>query len=537
MRFLASFVAAFVALASQPSLAQSWHVAETNHFTVYSKDSSKSTEEFARELERLDEALRIISGIGPDRGNLPESAKVTVFRFGETSDMAALIGAPNSGVGGFFIGRASGSVAFVPRTRNVRRERGFQTQISSDVELDPKAVLFHEYVHYFMFQHADAPYPLWYSEGFAELFSNVQFNEDNFIIGEVPSWRSISLATIPVNLEKTFDPPAKSDAEASERVYAHGWLIASHLNLNVERRGQMSKYMRAVAEGKGPMDAARAAFGDLDVLTDELEKFRKGRARLLKVPYLEKTEPKVVVRALDKAEAERMAIMIPAKRGVSEDQADKLAGIARSLAEKYPESAPVMLAATEAVFDARKWDEAEAMAKRTLELDPQSVDAAIYLGLVDLMRSLEDPSKLVDARRKFVEANRMANDHAFPLYGYYLTHLLDETTPVPDIAKAALEDSFRYAPFDPNVRQALVHMLLEEGAASDARILGARWIMGRGGSACMLRKKFERFEAGDRQPLLDEVKPDHPAIFLDKDQRKAEREKSQKEIAEYGCEV
>ena len=534
----AALAAALSLTVSAPALAAEWQFAETEHFKIYSEDAPERTVEFARELERLDDALRMISGIGPSKGNTPESIKVTVFRFGETDDMAALAGAAGSGIGGFFIPRASGAVAFVPVKRNIHRERGFQTELPEGFDLNPKSTLMHEYVHYFMFQHADAPYPLWYSEGFAELFSNVQFNADHFVIGEVPPARSFPLATIKVDLEKLFDPPAKGDRDTVGRVYGHGWLLASHLNLKPERRGQITTYMRAIADGKAPMDAARLAFGDLDKLTAELEAFRKGRAFLLKVPYRMATEPQVAIRQLAPDEAARMPVMIPSKRGVDEDEAKRLVNDARALVARYPSSAPVLLTATEAEIDARNFDAADQLADRVLAIDPKSIDAAVYRAQVDLMRSYVDSSKLAEARREFVAANNMSNDYAYPLFGYYLTYLFDPTVKeMPETAKAALQDAFGFAPFDSDVRRALIHMLLTQNRVAEARVLGASYLTGKGGYPCMLRKKFEAFEKGDKDALLDEIKPEHPGLYRDEAARKAERERNREEIKSYGCEV
>ncbi|RIV87547.1 hypothetical protein [Aurantiacibacter zhengii] len=515
--------------------AADWYRAETEHFIVYAEDSETDTREFAQDLERLDEVLSILTGVAMDE-ELPESSKVSVFRFGETSDMSVLLaGNRNTGVGGFFIGRANGSVAFVPRQRNKRRERSAREAMDTDMMLDPKATLFHEYVHYFMFQHRDAPYPLWYSEGFAELFSNLEFNEDNFVIGEVPPWRSASLATIPIDLEKTFDPPrSENGREAIGRRYAHGWLIASHLNLNAERRGQMGEYMVAIGEGADPMEAAERAFGDLEVLRQELEDFRRGAARTLRVPYAVNADPAVDIRRLSADEEARMDLMIKSKRGVDEEGAARLVSEARALVQQYPSSAPVLLAATEAEFDARNYDEAEQLAQRVLELDPDSTDAANYYADAALRRSYQDPSQLEVARSRFAAANRMETDHAYPLYGYYLTYLFDDE-PVPDQAKMALEASFRYAPFDDTVRRTLVHMLLEEDRAAEARVVGASYLTGNGGFACLMRKKFAEFEAGDREGLLEDLRPDHPGEYKDEAARDAEQEEYEAEVEAYGC--
>ena len=537
MTWVLRALAALAVLVAVPASAQSWHRAETQHFIVYAEDDANSTKEFAQDLERLDEVLRILTGVGPDDGSLPESTKVTVFRFGETRDMATLAGNRNSGVGGFFIGRADGAVAFVPRQLNKRRGRSRQRDVDSAMMLDPQGILFHEYVHYFMFQHSDAPYPLWYSEGFAELFSNVEFFDDYFLIGEVPTARSYSLSAIPIDLEKTFDPPAKRDRNTTGRTYAHGWLLASHLNLNPERRGQMGKYMQAIGEGKTRMEAAEIAFGDLEVLRKELEEFRQGKARVLKVPYATQAEPPVEVHKLNEAQAARMEAMIITNRGVDEDEAASVVRKTRPLVERYPQSPEVLLAATEAEIYARNYAEAEALAQRAIAADPESTEAAMFYGDIALRQSFEDPSKLSEARKRYAAANQKEFDHPYPLYGYYLSYLFDESEEMPEVAKTGLESAFRYAPFDYPIRQALVHMLLLEDRPAEAKIVGARFIDGKGGQQCMLRKMFTEFEEGKREPLLNEVRPDHPGEYKDEAQRKAEREATEKLIEEYGCKV
>lgn len=535
-RIITAVLAVFTLFLPHIAQANDWYRAESEHFILYSEDSEDDTREFVQDLERLDEVLRIMTGVRADSGDLPPSSKVTVFRFGETRDMSVLAaGNRNTGIGGFFIPRATGSVAFVPRQLNRRRTRSTQDGLPRDLQLDPKAVLFHEYVHYFMFQHRDAPYPLWYSEGFAELFSNVEFNDDHFVIGEVPTWRSPFLATTAIDLERTFDPPARRDRNTTGRTYAHGWLIASHLNLNVDRRGQMSAYMNAIGAGSTPMEAAEIAFGDLDVLREELEEFRQGRARVLRVPYAVNANPEVEVRRLSADEEARMEMMIISNRGVDEETAEELVGDARGLVAQYPDSVPVLLAATEAEFDARNYDEAEALAQRVLAIDPSSTQAANYYADVALRRSFEDPSQYAVARSRFAAANQMETDHPYPLYGYYLSHLLDPETEVTENATLALEAAFAYAPFDGNVRRSLVYWLLTENRIDAARVVGAEYITGNGRGACVTRAKYAEFMEGDREPLLEAVRPDHPGEYLDEEAREAQTEEFEAEVEEYGC--
>ncbi|ANY20309.1 hypothetical protein A6F68_01799 [Tsuneonella dongtanensis] len=73
MKISISLFAAVAAAFATPVAAAEWHLARTEHFNIYSEDTREATAEFARELERLDEALRIISGIGPSKEDTPES--------------------------------------------------------------------------------------------------------------------------------------------------------------------------------------------------------------------------------------------------------------------------------------------------------------------------------------------------------------------------------------------------------------------------------------------------------------------------------
>ncbi|WP_340586624.1 hypothetical protein [Erythrobacter alti] len=528
----------FTFITTNDAQARDWYRAESNHFILYSEDSEQDTLEFVQDLERLDEVLRIMTGVGLGEDYFPRSAKVTVFRFGETRDMSALAaGNLNTGIGGFFIPRATGSVAFVPRQLNRRRTRSTSGGLPRELQLDPKAVLFHEYVHYFMYQYRDAPYPLWYTEGFAELFSNVEFNDDNFVIGKVPTVRSPFLATQSIDLEEMFDRPGRLAGRATERDYAHGWLLASHLNLNAERRGQMGTYLNALLGGNPPMVAAEIAFGDLEVLHEELEEFRQGAARPLRVPHAVNADPQVDIRRLTEDEAARMELMITSKRGVDEEGAEKLVADARRLVAEYPDSAAVLLAATEAEFDARNYDEAEALAQRVLAIDAQSTEATIYLADVALRRSYEDPSQFAEARRLFAAANRMEIDHPYPLYGFYMSHLLDPEADMTDNASAALEEAFALGRFDSGIRQAIVHWLLTVDRVADARIVGAEYVMGNGRQACVNRAKFTLLEEGEPDRLLESALPDHPGKVLTDEEREADREEFEAEVEEFGCEL
>ena len=80
-------------------------------------------------------------------------------------------------------------------------------------------------------------------------------------------------------------------------------------------------------------------------------------------------------------------------------------------------------------------------------------------------------------------------------------------------------------------------MLLTENRPAEARIVGASFLNDSGGYSCMLRKKFDQYNEGNREPLLKEIRPDHPGEYLDEAAREARQDEYEAEIEEYGCET
>ena len=502
-----AIVAASALLAAGPAAASGgeWWYGESDNFRVYSNGEKKDAEELILSLERLDQAMRMFRGLPLNKGEMPDAAKPTVYQFGQTSDIGQLAG--SQGVAGFFIPRAGNSVAFVPLEGD--RQRGsLHARREDDRALKPSQVLFHEYAHYFMFQHAPAAYPAWYIEGFAELFGTLDLREDGFNLGDPPKYRSDAIQYLDFDVERVLNPPERISGFDVERLYAYGWLFTSYLSFEPSRTGQLAKYLTLINAGKPNLDAAREAFGDLKVLAKELDKYRLGRARGLAVRFPEGSAPRFELRQATPGEAARMKVHMRSTAGVSERQAAGLVDPARALVAQHPQSVPVLLAATEAELDARNLDEAEALAKRALAIDPRSIEAHLFLAGVERERAKTNPARLAEARAHYVRANKLDRNHPVALTGYYLSFVLANETP-PEDALIALETAYRYAPFDPAIRQNLAHLLLVEKRDREAKlILGPVINSPHGGkTAEKYRELVAKLEAGDRAPLMEELRP------------------------------
>lgn len=495
------FFAAIAALTiSLPAQAQSWWEAETDHFRVVSQGQRDEAVELAVDLERFDEAMRYLQNIPADQGDIPASTKLTVFRFGTDENIASMQGSRGSGVAGFFIPRAGRSVAFVPRraarTRGsigVRREEGLPIQV----------VLFHEYAHYFMFQHRPAAYPMWYSEGFAEVYGTMQLTDEGFIFGAPATHRAAILYMLDdYSVRRLLDPPAREDMDGEDgaQIYAMGWMLSHFLTFTPERQGQLSTYLALLNSGQSSIEAAEQAFGDLDVLNDEVDDYRKSRARAITVSFPDYAMPQATARQLGEDEVAMMDMHIKSSHGVDEDSAQALVGTARRLAERYPTSLPVQLAVAEAQFDAGNYEEAETAANQARALDEGNARALIYLGYIAMERAKEDPAQFAVARSHFAAANRLEPLNPEALYNYYLSYSLSPE-PAPENALVALETSFSYARFDNSIRMSLAHLLMSENRDDDAvAVLGP---LANDPHANKLSQKvaraIENLRAGDRE--------------------------------------
>lgn len=492
-----------------PAFAAEWWLAETGQFRVYSEAGEQEAIDIATRLERVDLAMRVYTGVAYDVDReLPEEAKVSLFQFGDDDDIGDLAG--QRGVLGFFIPRAGGSVAFIPV--EVDKRRGYASPGSRsnyalmENTIAVQQVLQHEYFHYFMFQHSPAAYPAWYIEGLAEVFGMLRIEDNTFYLGDPPPARMASIKQVRPNANLMFGTSAANLREYP--VYAHGWLATNYLSFEPSRKGQLAEYLKLINQGVDGLEAAKQAFGDLGKLSRELAEYRDARILGIAVPFPPNSNPDVKVRKLSADEAARMMMMIESKAGVTRSKAREQVKDAKQLLEQYPNSVPVLLAALEVEFDATNYTKAQGLVDRILAIDPEEEKAKLYEAWIALEYAKKDPNWLSKARSAFVAANRINPIEPNALVGYYLTYAYADEK-APEAAIIGLEEAYRTAPFDPGIRTLLAHLLLTEGKDEQAiAVLGPLMNSPHSSDeAEELRGLVDKARAGDRQPLIDKLKP------------------------------
>lgn len=429
-----------------------WLEASSANFVVYANDSERDIRTFSQQLERYHAALTTISSV-----QLPKpspSNRVTVYVVSGNEQVRRLHGGGDRYVGGFYIPRAGGSLAIVPRVTTG------STQLDSSM-----IVLLHEYAHHYMISASSFPMQRWYSEGGAEFFASASFPKDGSVgIGQPAMHRAAELL-LPgfardVHVSELLDPPVGPQKRSGgyNAFYGKSWLLFHYLTFEKARDGQMSRYTKLLSEGKTSREAGLEAFGDFAVLERELDAYlRRPRIPMMKLPASMLTTGAIEVRRLSAGEAAMMPVRIRSRRGVNSEEAEEIVVEARAIAARFPDDPAVLAALAEAEHDAGNDEAAIAAADSALAKDPAQVNAYVQKGL-SLFRLAPDAedqaAAYAKARAPFVALNRLENDHPLPLIYYYRSFVEQGKAPS-QLAMEGLKHAVRLAPFDLGLRMNL----------------------------------------------------------------------------------
>lgn len=440
-----------------------WWEARTEHFIIYSKSSAEDAKKFAENLERFDESLRALQLVKPDP-RLSDSRRVKIYRAGTIVDISSLAGDSESGYAGFYIPRLE-PVAFVPARESV----------GSRNILDAQSILFHEYTHHFMFRYFAGAYPSWYVEGIAETYATIDFKPDgSFHLGNPPQYRGEELvgkyrSLAHYSIRQMLTSTAKPTGEDQYAHYTYGWLLTHYLAFEPSRKGQMLNYLRLIDKGVAPPQAATQAFGDLDKLEAEVNRYKNaGRFYGKDVKFSDFHQPVAEMRRLGPDEEAILPIVTRSKVGVSTRTAPGVASDARSVAARYPNSFPVQLELAEAEMDAKNLEAADRAAAAAIALRPDDAEALYFRGLIALEKAKTDAKQFEVARGWFAKAYDADPDHPGPLIGNYLSYS-KANVPIPESAVIGLEQAYRLAPYYGELRLILARQLLTENKLDIAR--------------------------------------------------------------------
>ena len=451
-------------VAAESGARAEWHEAKSKHFIIYADQDANSLRDFAIRLEKFDAAVRHARKMtDPPVG---DGNRLQVFVTRSEAAVRKLANDRSGFIRGFYVPRATGSVAFVPRTSGT----------GSEWDLDAETVFFHEYAHHLMMQELESPYPEWLIEGFAEFMATARFEKDGSVgLGAAPKHRAYGLFmldSLPLETMLTGAYDRIND-EQRESIYGRGWLLAHYLTFEPGRSGQLQSYLNGIGKGVGPLQAARSAFGDLKQLDRDLRGYlQRRRLSYLKISPQALPAPAVEVKRLSPAAAAVMPIRMESKRGVNEKTAGGVAARARKIVSEHPADPLAEVTLAEAEFDVNRYDAAEAAADRALKLDPRNTEAMIYKGRAILERAAASKghasSQFAAARKWFSSANKIDPEDPEPLMLFHESYAREGVAP-PANAVAALHYASNLAPQDAGLRLRSVMQYLHDRKLSQAR--------------------------------------------------------------------
>ena len=436
-----------------------WRRASSDHFVVYSESRAADLRDFAETLERFHKAMELETGV-----TIPSpspSSRLTVYMVGNDRELKELYGNRNSNVAGFYVPRASGSIAFVPFIK-----------IGSGGPDFSFTVLLHEYAHHFLISSSRHAMPRWLSEGSAEYFASARFHSDGSVdIGLPNNDRAWELANASkVSLDQLFDREKyrQKRGRSYDAFYGRSWLLYHYLRFEESREGQLNRYRASLNGGMDPLAAAQAAFGDLGQLEGELRAYNK-RRRMAGMRFGKEvvTIGKIDVSDLSEGHSAMMDVIMQSARGVTTEQAADLLVKARAIANNYPADPAVQAGLAEAEYDAEDDTAAIAAAERALKFDATNKKALIFKGLA-LFRQAQGAEERDVAYRAamkpFQQLNAIENDHPLPLIYFYRSFTERGRAPS-DQAEHALERALQLAPFDHDLALQVATMHASKGNA------------------------------------------------------------------------
>lgn len=459
----ATSLAAATALSS-PAHAE-WKVAETEHFIYYSEAPEAELRETVENLEKFDTLVRALT----NNTRPANPVKVTMFEVATMDDVNATFPYPSRGVGGYYSSTLDGPFLVTFRD-NLRTGRKSARRANTQSYAWGPEVRQHEYLHHYMYQYFNANYPSWYSEGFAEYYGTMAFEDDNVVeIGHAPFFRMNAIRGGSwVDAETLLSAKSYADVDDVSALYAQGWLLTHFAANNTERGKQLQEYLNAVATGADYGEAAKAAFGDLDQLNKELRQHRNNiNAMRLSLKPMDFSD--VTVRDLTPVEDSLMRYRIALYSGLEYSEIPLILNAVKDRRAANPDDIGGLEIQAQLENLAGKHEDALATTAKLLQLDPDNIEGLTERGkaLVGNLEASAPQAEWDEARdplREAIAASAIAIEPRVALF----TSFEKQGQQASITAQNRLVEAFQLLPQNDEIRYLLARDFEQRGLVDDA---------------------------------------------------------------------
>ncbi len=264
-RTLLIFLCIASPLASARDKTETWLRISSPHFVVVTNASEKQGRHVADHFERM----RSVFHAAFPKAQIDPDAPIIVLAVKDAKDFRAL--EPERYL-------AKGSLKLAGLFLRAADKNYVLMRLDAEGE-HPYSIVYHEYTHLLLSKSAEFM-PLWLNEGLAEFYQNTDIHEKEALLGE-PSgddilWlrqnRLLPLATL---FTVDYNSPYYHEENKGSIFYAESWALTHYLEMKefAEKTHHVPDYLDLVSKQVDPVTAASRAFGDLNQLQKELEKY------------------------------------------------------------------------------------------------------------------------------------------------------------------------------------------------------------------------------------------------------------------------
>lgn len=395
--------------------------------------------------------------------------KLTVYDTTTQRELETASPGADETVLGFYQPRIEHIRAVTSSRKDMERQRDVPRHARA---MDARTVLFHEYAHHHMRANNRLAYPAWYTEGFAEFLSTVEFTDKGADIGKVTVNRATWIIHgdwLPIEPFLTKHPAQLKSGEEVAQFYAQSWMAAHYLFSTPERARGFDKYTAALLQGGDLLGAFEPAFGITPEQFDkELRDYKRQPIRFWTLGESKPDGSTIKVQRLGKS-ADELLLSMSFLRGLPPREEAKDA-IARVLDEAKKRPSDLYALQCKALSEVWYGDLAEARTQldALLPLDASNAEVHHLSGLCDLRagRKLGDEALLQKAQNAFGRAHQLDDTRPQTMYRYVESGLA--LTGMDDHLLDVLVGAYLLAPQVDPIALTTAQALIERGRHDEA---------------------------------------------------------------------
>jgi TonB family protein len=355
-----------------------WLEVTTPHFSVISNASEKDARHTALQLQRM---RSVFARVLPD-ANIDTATPIVVLAIQDKRNMEAIEPATYLGKGQVTL---LGLFLHSP-------EKTYVLVLLNAPDQHPYAAIYHEYAHFVQSRTNDWM-PLWLSEGWAEFYQTAEILDTEVLLGKLDAgtWQYLQRTKLlPISTLLTVDThsPYYHEEDKGSMFYAESWALTHYIKTRDYREGshRLQDYLDLVHKSVDSVAAATQAFGDLDQLQMDLQKYivTEDFELLHLAGSTDVDDSSFAVQSLTQTEVDAIRADVMAYNQRDSD--------ARALLQAVLRDDPANVSARETMgfiaFRDRNFDEARKWFEQALKLDPQNMLANYYFAAAVIKKGL-----------------------------------------------------------------------------------------------------------------------------------------------------